>query len=119
MLENCISSSSFVGTAVRSVGRKRQGICALAEVWKEQDGFAHSVQVVAEGQGWAQGGVFPLGHLEKTTTLQSQNGGEKNKIWLAEAAWLKEGKETPNHPPPDQISLKLGPVSDGEDAGFD
>lgn len=88
MLENCISSSSFVGTAVTDVGRKSQGVCALAEVWKEQDVFAHSVQVVAEGQGWAQGA-----HLGKITALRSRNRGEKNKIWPAEAGWLKEGRK--------------------------
>lgn len=79
MLENCISSSSFVGTAVTNVGRKSQGVCALPEAWKEQDGFAHSIQVVAEGQGWAQGSVFPVVSLGKITTLGSQNRGEKNK----------------------------------------
>lgn len=65
MLENFTSSSSFVGTAVLNMGRKSQGVCALPEVWKEQDGFAHSIQVVAEGQRWAQGSVFPVVHLEK------------------------------------------------------
>lgn len=56
-------------------------------------------------------------YLGKTTTLGSQNEGEKNKTWLAEAAWLKEGKKK-NHPKPNcshQI-LKLSPVSDWEDA---
>lgn len=115
MLENRISSSSFVGT-VMNTGRKSQGVCALPEVWKSEDGFAHSVEVVAEGQ--AQGGVFPVVHVEKKiTTLGSQNRGEKNKIWPAEGAWLKEGKKKPT--PLQQVSLKFGSVSDWEDAGFD
>lgn len=111
MLENCISSSSFVGTAVTNVGRKSQGDCTLPEVWKEQDGFAHSIQVVAKGQGWAQAGVFPVVPLGKITTLGSQNRREKNKILLAKAAWLKEGKKPIKQPPPPPSDLlKMGPT---------
>lgn len=69
MLQNCISSSSFVGTAVTNMWRKSQSICALLECGRSQDGFAHSIQVVAEGQGWAQGVVFLVVHLEKNHNL--------------------------------------------------
>lgn len=66
MLENCISSFPFVGAAVRSVGRKSQGVCAFAEVWKEQDGFALSVQMLAEGQGGLRVVYSPLATWEKS-----------------------------------------------------
>lgn len=81
MLENRISSSSFVGT-VMNTGRKSQGVCALPEVWKSEDGFAHSVEVVAEGQ--AQGGVFPVVHVEKKSQpWEAKTGERKIKFgWL-------------------------------------
>lgn len=111
MLENCISSS-FVGTAVMNVGRKSQGVCALPEVWKEQDGFAHSISGGGRGTGLSSGSQ--LSTWEKSQPWEAKIGDRKKKIWPAEAFWLKEGKKKPSQPrvpasPPQSDLLKFWP----------
>lgn len=83
MLENSISSSSFVGAAVMNMGRKSQGVCAPPEVWKEQDAFAHSVQVVAEDRAGLRVVYSQLSSWKKSQPWGAKIGERKIKFgWL-------------------------------------